>query len=638
MHIPVDTPSTNPFESTDNSAPIPPTTTRSNNASARKLTSISEQSNLDDINRDSSDAATSRKASWMSYLHPKTNEGSEEKVESEGPSTWTPTTPFAMVNMYQDPKEITPVLFMVESKRQCWFQNEIDAMKREYQYYKKLIRENVQEVARVEDMLTSSYNGLLNYVKNIDDMITDTYVNEVGELLTKRDKVRLIKKRSETVSTTDSNDDDDDDDVTDMNVWLDPMTEAFSKVQLEIKSQLPSLDECVKDVSNLKHEMIARGKELEEKGNKLSLRVVEQAETNIQDAFDALMKVVDDFERSNAKARSLSITKANDVGSDGVVLREFIDETKMDEPIAVTDRWLSESQYRYACKLGLLSWKENRKDYEFWYAEIIALHEERKCRLNEVLLQFLPRRKDLLVSAHLALMSGSDALYGTRISEKKENRAIDKAIERNAVMAIKTDPSKYADITIESILHANPKSLPTKTSNYARSSTDLWKSALVRERRLVELKVNKEEWKLAVCIVTLDDCMHIFILTDDVVNDTSTNNNSASNGSKNPFESTSVVPKPLDYYTKRMSTNVSTKIPSAEFSVKLVDYDIAIANSGDSSKQQNDVIAEIEFARRARSMLFRKREDHISIRVPTRKDAMKFLRNRVPPEERLAEI
>lgn len=226
--------------------------------------------------------------------------------------------------------------------------------------------------------------------------------------------------------------------------------------------------------------MKSREKELDEKRN--TLRIIEQAEDIIQDSFDALLKVIDELERTKREMRKAARTASfasNSSSGDGV-LREFVDETKTDEPNTINDRWLYESQNRYSAKLGLLSWKENRKDYEFWYAEVIALHEERKCRLNEVLLSFLTWRKDLLVATHQKLTYGSEAFDEARSSSLKEARAIDKAIERNAVNVMKSDATKYSDLTMDAILNPKSKSISSK---YARSSTDLWKSALIRERR-----------------------------------------------------------------------------------------------------------------------------------------------------------
>ena len=649
---------------------------RATSATSPALMSIEEQTK-DTITT----SPQPRKASWMTFLRPLNTPESEEKVEDQ-PVTpeieadtfvWKKSRPFEIADMYQDPKEITPVLFMVESKRQCWFQKEMDAIRREWQYYKKLIRDNVQEVIRVEDMLRSSYDGLCDYVKHMDDMIADRFVNEQGELLSKRDKSKMMKRRSDATSSNsitnnENADDDADDETKDLNLWLTPMIASFSQVQGEIKTQLPLLEECLMDVVSLKQEMRGRGKELDEKGNTLSLQVMEQAESNIQDAFDALMNVIDELERAQReemrKAKAASARSTTSTTSDGV-LREFLDETKSDDMshTPMHDRWLYESQYRYAAKLGLLSWKENRKDYEFWYAEIIALHEERKCRLNEVLVSFLPRRMELLKKAHLALMAGSEAMDETMIPATKETRAIDRAIERNAVLAMKNDPNKfYTNVTMESIL--NFKTMKQGSSSgggkgngatkYARSSTDLWKSALIRERRLIELKVNKDEYKLAVAIVTLDDSMHIFVMTDDILHDNS------SSTTINSLESSSLT-KPLDYYTKRMSTMTTTKIPLVEYSIKLLDYDITIVGSGSGSSKNSETMntkhstnrsqnpfgsmttdikipTEIELIRKTRSMIFRKRDDCISIRVPSPKDAMKFVRNRLPVGERLTEI
>ena len=173
---------------------------------------------------------------------------------------------------------------------------------------------------------------------------------------------------------------------------------------------------------------------------------------------------------------------------------------------------------------------------------------------------------------------------------------------------------------------------------------------MIRERRLVELKVNKDEYKIAVCIVTLDDSMHIFVMTDDILNDTTVTRSCTNT---NPFEG--ALTEPLDYYTKRMSTTVTTKIPPVEYSIKLMDYDITIVGgSGDgvvngttkndiknpfgSSSTDIKIPTELEFVRKARSVIFRKRDDHITIRLPNRRDAIKFLRNRLPVGERLAEI
>ena len=656
---PVEAESTNPFDDNVNTSTPSAAVSSKVGGNSHALTSISEQSN------GVKDAPTPepKKASWMTYLRPlDIPESKEEKDQEEQPVTpvsepelvvWKPSRPFEEVNMYQDPKEITPVLFMVESKRQCWFEKEMANIRREWLYYKKLIRDNVQEVIRVEDMLRASNDGLSDYVKHIDDMIVDLYVNEEGELLTKRDKTKILKRRNDA-STTEENGDTAYD-MKDLNLWLNPMIASFSKVQSEIKTQLPLLEECLVDVVSLKQEMRARGKELDEKGNTLSLHVMEQAERNIQESFDALMNVIDELERTQrekmrkAKAAAASNTTSSSSSSDGV-LREFVDETKTDEPLPIHDRWLYESQYRHAAKLGLLSWKENRKDYEFWYAEIIALHEERKCRLNEVLSTFLPRRKDLLTKVHLALMSGSDALDETKISAEKESRAIDKAIERNAVMAMKNDATKTAELTMDVILNPKMKGSSGGATKYARSSTDLWKSALIRERRLVELKVNKDEYKTAVCIVTLDDCMHVFVMTDSILNDpTPVASSSSTNSNTNPFESSETA-KPLDHYTKLMSTSVTTRIPPIEYSLKLVDYDITIAGGNDDDDQKKSknpfgssssdikIPTDIELVRKARSVIFRKREDHVTICVPSKKDAIKFLRNRRPIGERLTEI
>jgi hypothetical protein len=492
-----------------------------------------------------------------------------EPSMEQGSSVWTATKPFTYVNMYQDPTELMPVLSMVESKRHCWFQNEMDAFRREWSYYRKLLRENVQEIIRVEEMLQLSFDALVEYAHNIEDMRNDVFLNEEGEVCSAKEKEKLIKILDERLAADDET-----------SAWLTALRESFAKVKKEVDIQVPSLEECIFDVTKLKYEMMMKGKDVEEQGNAISLRTMEQAEENIQIAFDDLLRVADACERH----------RGNDVAT-----------PDSDAHRSLNDRWLYESRYRHAAHLGLLTWKESRKECQQIYAKVIELNDERKNRLNEVLLSFLPRRKKLLKIVFGALMSGSEALEEGRISKSKENRAIDKAIEKNAEQALNDQPSP---VGVTSVLP------PTSTVPGKISNRDIWSSSFLKDRRLLEVKVAKDTWKPAIAIITLDDMLQVIVVGD--------------------------VPSDPTLPTEERPTLLSvtqglSEIPvPPEYSVPLADFDVHLSTAD---------MTEVELVRRSRSKLFRKRDDQITVRLSTVPEAAKWVRSKLPRADvQLAEI
>jgi hypothetical protein len=393
--------------------------------------------------------------------------------------------------------------------------------------------------------------------------------------------------------------------------------QAFTNVQREFVVQVPSLEECVFDVTKLKYEMMMKGKDLEEKGDAITWRAVEQAETNIQTAFETLMMIADACEHPSSSPSSHGGNVTGDDVVPGHHPNEVLSSTEA-ETTNLPDRWLYESQYRRAAHLGLLTWKETRREYQKLYTEIIKLNEERQSRLNEILLSFLPRRKKLLLRAYDALKQGSQTLEGGKVSRNKENRAIDKAIEKNAVLAWNDQPTHIA---MESLLQPHQKDTLSGSST-ARSITstlgkDLWSSSFVKDRRLVEVKLTKEDWKAAICMITLDDTMHVFLVG------TSHNNATTVPQSQQLQEEDKMKP------TMESLTEDMKNIPTPEYSIKLLDYDISIV-TGDS--------ADVEFLRRTRSNFFRKRDDQVVLRLPSKKDALKWVRTTLPCPGTLAEI
>jgi hypothetical protein len=262
---------------------------------------------------------------------------------------------------------------------------------------------------------------------------------------------------------------------------------------------------------------------------------------------------------------------------------------------------LYESRYRHAAHLGLLTWKDSRKEYQQIYAKVIELNDERKSRLNEVLLSFLPRRKKLLKSVYVALMSGSEALEEGRISKSRENRAIEKAIEKNAVQALNDQPSP---LCLTSVLPPT-SNVPGKISN-----RDIWSSSFLKDRRLLEVKVAKDTWKSAIALITLDDMLQIILVGD----------------------LTADLTLPSDQRPTLLSvTQGLTEIPvPPEYSIPLADFDANLSSVD---------MTEVELVRRTRSKLFRKRDDQITVRLSTVPEAAKWVRTKLPRAPvQLAEI
>ena len=99
-------------------------------------------------------------------------------------------------SFYQDKSECSAVISMVESKRRCWFENELRASRREWNHYKKWLRDSVREATRLDNLVRCSYEALDEYSKAVGAICADTYVNDDGKLLTKREQNRLEKRRA----------------------------------------------------------------------------------------------------------------------------------------------------------------------------------------------------------------------------------------------------------------------------------------------------------------------------------------------------------------------------------------------------------------------------------------------------------
>ena len=109
----------------------------------------------------------------------------------------------------------------------------------------------------------------------------------------------------------------------------------------ELETQVPPMEKNAEEAAALKSEIADKAKELEERGNAIGLSSIEKAESNIREAYDNLMKVAQWYEQ-------------------GATCNDSV-------PDATMDRWLLETLYRNAANVGLLTWKENRRDYQMLY-------------------------------------------------------------------------------------------------------------------------------------------------------------------------------------------------------------------------------------------------------------------------------
>ena len=246
------------------------------------------------------------------------------------------------------------------------------------------------------------------------------------------------------------------------------------------------------------------------------------------------------------------------------------------------DRWLAETLYRNAAKLGLLTWKENRRDYQNLYTEVIGLENYRQERTKQVLLNCLARRRRLVGSAHGALMPGAMTLKAGMKSKKSVDNELEKELEKLL------PPGK--------VHHPSTDLVGSKKGDDAVDfQDDAFESSYVMDRRVFSLKVGSE-WKPAVSVRTLDHYLHFFV---------------AGNGIKNE-SGTSAGPIGEPFTIHDVTRSITS--PRPEFSVAPADeFDVKIRKET------------VELLRTGRSKVFRKREDHIQIKFASERGASQFV-------------
>jgi len=509
---------------------------------------LARNPSVDSVSVDHSDALKEDAASVQSSMSQTSASISKSVVES---STYTRRKLYGG-KFYQDPSECAAVLSMVESKRHCWFQNELAASQTEWNLYKKWLRDMVRESAVVEKLVRNSYEAFGGYSKTIGAICDDSYVNDDDELLTKNQRTKLQKRRKDASADSDP----------DALPLLGPLIVSFVELKKELEEHVPLMEDNVKDAAELNEEVAIKARELEEKGDALGWAPVYAAEEKIREAFDGLLRVAMSIEN-----------------------KEVVRDVEGEEAGAPMDRWLAEFQYRNAAQLGLLMWKENRRDYQKVYAEVIELDNYRQQRMKQILLSFLSKRRRLVGSAHGALMPGAVTLKAGMKSKKNEDNDIEKEMAK--------------------LLPPGPAQRPPSSDQVGKVSSscdsedplgdDIFVSTYVADRRVFSLKVGKE-WKPAVSVKTLDQYIHFFVAGDGA---------KESQSSTNPFEEGPVAV--LD-----VTRSITSPVP--EFSIKSTDeFDM---------KVKHDTV---ELLRTGRSKIFRKREDNIQIKFASVREASQWV-------------
>ena len=495
---------------------------------------------------DHSDALKEDAASVQSSVSQTSASISRSVVES---STYTRRKLYGG-KFYQDPSECAAVLSMVESKRHCWFQNELAASQTEWNLYKKWLRDMVRESAVVEKLVRNSFEAFGGYSKTIDAICDDTFVNDDGELLTKNQRTKLQKRRGDASADSEP----------DAFPLLGPLIVSFVELKKELAEHVPLMEDNVRDAAELSEEIAIKAKELEQKGDALGWAPVDAAEEKIREAFDGLLRVAMSIEN-----------------------KEVMRDVEGEEAGAPMDRWLAEFQYRNAAQLGLLMWKENRRDYQKVYTDVIELDNYRQQRMKQILLSFLSKRRRLVGSAHGALMPGAVTLKAGMKSKKNEDNDIEKELAKLLPPGPAQKPSLNQVGKVSSCDAEDPL------------GDDKFVSTYVADRRVFSLKVGKD-WKPAVSVKTLDQYIHFFV-AGDVATESSC--------SSNRFEEGPVTV--LD-----VTRSITSPVP--EFSIKPTDeFDM---------KVKHDTV---ELLRTGRSKIFRKREDNIQIKFASVREASQWV-------------
>lgn len=253
------------------------------------------------------------------------------------------------------------IVSSVESKRQCWLQNELSSTRNEWEYYNKWLNDTVREVSKVEELIANSHVSLVQYTQHLAELSNGRETVMTRWSLSRRHR-QIIK------------------DISAETELGHVLVDSYRAVQDTLEEQVPAMTECVRNATVLKETITVQAEALAAQGAAICLDNVTLAEENTQQAFCILMDVLNEHEGSDAKVRR-------------------------------SDRWVAEASYRHAARNVMVLWKSRRRQLQDIYKAIITLDQSRRQQQQAILRMFLPLRKEMLACTRQAYELGIERLH-----------------------------------------------------------------------------------------------------------------------------------------------------------------------------------------------------------------------------------
>jgi hypothetical protein len=278
--------------------------------------------------------------------------------------------------LHQDTQDSVATMLSVESKRQCWFRNELTNAKSEWEYYRNWLDDTQRQVTQMEMLITSSHAGFSQYAQHMAGVtnspaVTDTYSTNAAVVssLSRRHRAKLRSLPSRETAI------------------LSPLCTTYRKVQEMLEQHVPAMSVCARNATVLKEHITRKASDLSEQGKRIHCldETIPNAETKVQDVFAILMDV----------------------------LNEHDDSRGVRDGRGKSDRWLAQASYWGAARYLFAAWKAVRRQQQAVYVEIIRLDMDHKRRQHEILHEFLPLRHNMLVYTREAYERGVDLLHDT---------------------------------------------------------------------------------------------------------------------------------------------------------------------------------------------------------------------------------
>jgi hypothetical protein len=278
--------------------------------------------------------------------------------------------------LHQDDQDSVATVLSVESKRQCWFRNELTNAKSEWEYYRNWLDDTQRQVTQMEMLITSSHAGFSQYAQHMADVTnsptaTDTYTTNAAVVASlsrrHRAKLRSLQSRETAIRS--------------------PLCTTYRNIQEMLEPHVTAILVCARNATVLKEHITREANDLSERGKGIHCldETIPKAEAKVQDVFAILMDILNEHE----------------------------DSCGVRDGRGKSDRWLAQASYWGAARHRFAAWKTVRRQQQAVFVEIIRLDMDHKRRQHEILHEFLPLRHEMLVWTRKAYERGVDLLHDT---------------------------------------------------------------------------------------------------------------------------------------------------------------------------------------------------------------------------------